>query len=290
MSPAVCHAVPAGGTILIPCHQALAAHRKLAHMKSYDLTNLNDLLECQVKLRGSLDERMVIWWIRATQYAVVDTILTPLFQLHNASFQQFKRIDDYTFGITMLELAYFTDLESGKPLTEFTNPFTNKTGTVPPSVFGPNRVSLTTAGLQPPEFFQFGTLTFDGRLGPGFSDGEQVWVREDTLVKMISDNPAFGNYIYNELVTYRGDWADMNDASQPSIGANITYNTTSNWRPWMMADDTPGHIMSEGFGRKVTSVDELPEDYLTMARQFDPDVIADPEKILTAPPPPPPAS
>ena len=63
-------------------------------MSTFDLSNLSDLLECQVKLRGSLDERLVITWIRATQYAVVDTLLTPLYNLMNASFQKFKRIDD----------------------------------------------------------------------------------------------------------------------------------------------------------------------------------------------------
>ena len=52
--------------------------------------------------------------------------------------------------------------------------------------------------------------------GPGYTDGTEVWVREETLVKMISDNPAFGNYIYNELVTYRGNWADC-ERCGPSI-------------------------------------------------------------------------
>jgi hypothetical protein len=257
-------------------------------MKPYDLTNPRQLLECQVKLRGSLDECMSIWWIRATQYAVIDTVLTPLYHLLNASFQQFKRIDEDTFAIAMLELAYFTDLESNQPLSEFTNPFTRETGAVPPAVFGPNFVTLTTDGLQPPENFPFGTLTFDGQLGPGYTDNEDVWVREDTLVKMTSANPAFGNYIYNELVTYKGNWDEVNDHETPCASANITYNTTSNWRPWMMPGDTPGHIMSEGFGKKVSCVDELPADYLAMARKLNPEVISDPEKILTAPPPAPP--
>ena len=78
-------------------------------MAHYDLTHLPDLLECQVKLRGSLDGRMTTAWIRATQYAVVDTILTPLYQLLNASFQKFDRLDDRVWAITMLELAYFLE-------------------------------------------------------------------------------------------------------------------------------------------------------------------------------------
>ncbi len=254
-------------------------------MREYDLNNPADLLECQVKLRGSLDERMTITWIRATQYAVVDTILTPLYHLLNAGFQKFTRTDDESFGITMLELAYFVDVNTGEPLTEFTNPFTGKTGKVPPAVFGPNRVSLNHAGLQPPEHFPFGTLTFDGGLGPAWTDGEDIWMREETLVRMQSDNPAFGNYIYNELVTYKGNWAELNNPDVSSVNASVTYNTTSNWRPWMMAGDTPGHIMSEGYGKKVTRINDLPADFLAMAEEHNPEFIADPEKIINAPPP-----
>ena len=245
-------------------------------MSDYDLNKPADLLECQVKLRGSLDERMTIAWIRATQYAVIDTILTPLYRLLNASFQKFNRIDEQSFSITMLELAYFTDLESGEVMAEFTNPFSGQTGPVPPAVFGPNRVSLTLEGLQPPEHFPFGTLTFDGALGPAWTDGEELWMREETLVRMQSENPAFGNYIYNELVTYTGKLAEVNDPHIASAMSSITYNTTSNWRPWMLAGDTPGHIMSEGYGKKVPTVDELPADFLTMAEHHDPDVMADP--------------
>ena len=250
----------------------------------YDLNNLNDLLECQIKLRGSLDERMVIWWLHATQYAVVDTLLTPLYHLLNASFQRFTKIDDNAYAITMLELAYFTDPETGSVLQEFTNPFTKLTGTVPPAMFGPNRVSLTTNGLQPPEHFPFGTLTFTGQLGPGRTDGEDIWVREDTLVEMVSANPAYGDYVYNELVTYQGQLAEINDPEIKSASAGMTYNTTSNWRPWMMAGDTGGHIMSEGYGKKVTRIEYLPEDYLALAREHDPAIITDPQIILDAPP------
>ena len=84
------------------------------------------------------------------------------------------------------------------------------------------------------------------------------------------------------------EWDELNDPNVPSVAANITYSTTSNWRPWMMAGDTPGHIMSEGYGKKVTRLDDLPADYLAIARELNPDVIANPEKILDAPPGPPP--
>ena len=52
----------------------------------------------------------------------------------------------------------------------------------------------------------------------------------------------------------------------------------------MMAGDTPGHVMSEGYGKKVATVDQLPADYLAMAEKLDPQVISDPGLILNTPP------
>jgi hypothetical protein len=46
-------------------------------------------MQAHVKLRRSVGDRNVLWWIRAMQYAVVDNLLTPLYVLLNASFQQF---------------------------------------------------------------------------------------------------------------------------------------------------------------------------------------------------------
>ena len=247
---------------------------------TYDLNDLEDLLEAQVKLRGSLDGQLTMWWIRAKQFAVVETVLVPLFDLINASFQRFDRLPGGAFGITMLELAYFTDLETGEPLDEFLNPITGKTGKVPPALFGPNRISLDTDGRHPPSDFPFGELVFEGELGPAHTDGEEVWIRDDTFARMTSTDPAYGDFIYSELVFYQGRLDHLNDPSLASAPATLTYSTTSNWRPWMQPEDTPGHLMADGFGRKVSRVDDLPADYLAIARERHPDVLADPEKFL----------
>jgi hypothetical protein len=151
-------------------------------------------------------------------------------------------------------------------------------------MFGPNRVSLTVDGLQAPENFPFGELTFEGQLGPGYADAEDVWVREDTIVRMTSEDPAYGDYIYNELVRYQGRADDIADPDRPTTDATLTYSTTSNWRPWMQSGDTPGHVMADGFGKKVGSVEELPRDYLEIAREKHPDVINEPERFLNARP------
>jgi len=242
-----------------------------------------DILAAHIKLRGSLDGTPVLWWLKGTQYAVVDGVFRPLYTLLNGSFQRTVQVAENVFEITMLELAYFTDLETGEPMKTFRNPYTDEVGTIPPALFGPNKVSLTLDGLQPPKNFPFGDLSFEGELGPVTIEGDDIWLQEDTIVRMESDNPAFGSYLYNELVTYHGRLKDIENDKLASAPATLTYNTTSNWRPWMKSGDTPGYISSRAYGAKIQSIEEFPADYLTIARDEDPEVIADPIKILDMP-------
>jgi len=247
------------------------------------MTDPSEILKAHIKLRGSLDGAPVLWWLKGTQYGVVDGVFRPLYTLLNGSFQRTVQIEENIFEITMLELAYFTDLKTGEPMKTFQNPYTNEVGTVPPALFGPNKVSLTLDGLQPPKNFAFGDLSFEGELGPVTVEGDEIWLQEDTIVRMESENPAFGSYLYNELVTYHGRVTDIENDQLASAPATLTYNTTSNWRPWMKAGDTPGYISSRAYGAKIQTIDKFPADYLAIARKEHPEVIADPIKILDTP-------
>jgi len=249
-----------------------------------DLSNPSDVLTAQVKLRGCLNGEPAMWFMRGTQYAVVDLVATPLYNLVNGSFTRITKTGDDLYQVSMLELSFYTDLKTGAPLSTFKNPFNGNVAEMPHSIFGPNRVSLTVDGLQPPENFPFGTLTFDGQLGPAHTVGDDLWVREETLVRMESDNPAFGKYIYNEIVNYRGSLKEIADPAVSNAAATLDYHTTSNIRPWMKMDDVKGHLESQAVGKKIAGVDQFPADYLAMANELFPEVIADPIAVLNAPP------
>ena len=92
---------------------------------------------------------------------------------------------------------------------------------MPTEIFGPNTVSINLDGMQPPEHFPFGTLTFDGGLGPAHAIGDDLWIREETKVRMHSANPTFGNYFYNEIVNYRGSFNEVNDPEVKNAAATI---------------------------------------------------------------------
>ncbi len=251
---------------------------------SFDFKDKKDLLNAQVKLRGSLDGAAVFWFMRGTQYGVVDLEPIPFYNMCNGSFQRITQIDDDTYQIAMLELSYFTDINTGEPLRKFTNPYNGEVCDMPAEVFGPNKVSMTLEGLQPPKQFPFGTLTFDGELGPAHAIGDDFWIREETKVRMLSDNPAFGDYLYNEIVNYRGSFKDICNPDIGNVNATIDYHTTSNFRPWMQMGDLAGNLESQATGKKIARVEDFPADYLELAQKLHPEFIADPIAVLDAPP------
>ena len=99
-----------------------------------DFSNPDDLLTAAVKLRGTLDDRMVIWWMKGVRYGVVKDELNPLFNMLIGSFSRYKEIPGRGYEVKMLELGYLTDLETGEPLDQFRNPYTNKTFAVVSSI------------------------------------------------------------------------------------------------------------------------------------------------------------
>jgi len=101
---------------------------------------------------------------------------------------------------------------------------------------------------------------------------------------MESENPAFGKYIYNEIVNYRGSLAEVSDPDVMNAAATLDYHTTSNLRPWLNMGDIEGHLESQAVGKKVSTVDQFPADYLAMANELFPEFIADPIAVLDAPP------
>ena len=54
------------------------------------------------------------------------------------------------------------------------------------------------------------------------------------------------------------------------------------WEPWMRMADHPGTMMSRAAGRKLKDPNELPADYLEMARTVHPFLIKDPVETLSA--------
>jgi len=254
-----------------------------------DLDDPWDRLTALAKLRGSLDGSTVMWWMKGVRYGVVDNVVTPLFGMLVGSFQRMKALPGKGYELNMLEMSYFTDLETGAVLDKFTNPYNGKVCDVPEQRLGPYPVLMTPTGVVLPKVPMFGDVELQTTVGPAIVNGDDVWIRDDSTVKVDSDHPMMGKHIYNELVTYRGKLSDVNNPKLASAPADIAFQSVTSWREWLQAEGVGGHTTARAAGTKISSIDDFPPEYLRAARERHGDIIADPEAALSAPPPAPPS-
>lgn len=240
------------------------------------------LMEALVKLRGSTDDRIAFWWMQGPRYGVVGTTVTPLFDNLVASFHRFVKQPDGNYKVTVVELSYYVDLATGELLKTWRNPITGAMNEVEYIVFGPVTATLTPAGITPPEVTPGAELRVKPTVGLVAEHGGQVWIQEDVAATIVPKVAGRTLYQGNDLATYQGSVADLIDPKRTSAPSTIHYQSVTDWRTWMKMGDIKGTLMARSVGAKVWSVDDLPANFLKIARKLNPQILADPMAALNA--------
>ena len=244
------------------------------------LNDPTDILHALIKLRGTLDERLVMWWMKGMRYGVVDDRIKPLFGMKTGGFQLYKELADGRHAMTMLELSFFTDPETDRLLEQFKNPYSGKLVDIPEQRLGPYTVYHTTSGVEIPRDPSFGEFQLRTQLRPAVVQSDDVWIREDSFVYVDSDHPMMGKHTYNEFVTYHGSLHDIRNPDLDSAPATVTYQSVTSWRKWMGAEGVGGHTTARAAGRKCFSLDEFPDDYLELLVERYPKIAKDPRAAV----------
>jgi len=243
-----------------------------------DLGNRRDLLTALAKIRGSTDGRLTIGYVIGARYAVPEHVAIPMMGILAATFSQYRRVDEDTFEARSIEVAFFTDLETGEMLETWKNPVTGAVVKVPPTRLGPSRTVMTVDGVRVPSpSGEAAGLELKHRFLAPVVVGDDVWVTEDIRVDAA---PGGRRFAYNELSTYHARKAELDDPARATVDTIVDYQSLITFRPWMGFGDSPGHTIARGAGRRVQRVEDLPAQYLALARRHAPDVLDDPLKVL----------
>ncbi|RMF96617.1 MAG: DUF1838 domain-containing protein [Gammaproteobacteria bacterium] len=246
-----------------------------------DLADRRQLLEAIARMRGAADDRLVIGWIIGARYAVIETRATPMFGILAGTFARYRRLDAETFEARTLELAFFTDPETGAYLERWRNPVTGVTVDVPRTRMGPSRILLTADGLKvaDPEGEAAG-LEIRHRFRPPVVHQDDVWITEEIRVFGEPREAGGRPFAYNENSSYQASLADLADPTQVAVPVQVSFQSLVSWRPWMGFAETPGHSLACGNGRRALTVADLPAPYLALLERFYPEVLGDPLAAL----------
>lgn len=253
-----------------------------------------ELLSAFAKARHSLDDRLVFGWMDATTYAFIDGAIYPLYRLLAATWVRVRRVDDLHFVGRTLETAYFFDIATGAPLTRLRMPVTGREVEVKPYRAGPSNLALgvreekrdsfrmANESRDGSSFFRQGTTLRTQSLSQPVRDGGMLYIREDLSTRVFGPNGGKPVFFYAEWTQTSLPWKVARDPRVACSDSSVIYSAVAAFRPWMRMDGVDGHTLQNGRGGKVQRREELPPRLLEMVRAHDPDLLADPARVLGA--------
>lgn len=238
-------------------------------------SNPEDLYTIHRKLRYSFDERLVYWYINSVRYGLVDTQFTPLWNMH-VGFLAIAEDEQDGFRTNGLTAIFYTDLESGKLLETFTNPYTGEHISInqPGMRRATGRYNKEGSVRNRPERPGMTMTEFEG-IGPAWVIGDDVWCRDDGGFRAEPTNGDLKLLHINDWTTYHGSISEVSDPDVTSANATQTFNDINTWPGWLNMGDFPGNYVSRGFGRKSWSMDGMPSDWRTIMQDLYPKEYAD---------------
>jgi len=278
-----------GAAILAPGLSPFAAPAA----QTLDLDRDSDLLKAMIKMRGSLESELVIGWLRAKRFTVSQGRIEPLCGLIAATFNRFRQVSEELFEVVTLEITHYTDFHTGELIDRLVMPFSGTQVDVPLYRFGPVRSRFAVrldekedfkpaAGTTEDAFSPAGSVLMTKSIRPEHIRDGTLFMRHEEHGRVKPRDSEMPSMFYKESTIWSAALSDVLDVSIRNVDARVGYSAMTSWRPWMQMGDLPGHTMSNGFGGKARSLEDLPQDFLRYTQQYHPDVLEDPDALLDA--------
>ena len=243
-----------------------------------DLATPRGRLRAFMLMRGALDDRLVIGYLTARYYGVVGDEAMPLFGVASAVFARYRPAADGGYKGASFEVPFFTDLETGKVLESWKNPYTGEAVRPPRTKFPPAEIVIGPDVTLSTPNARAGAVV-DRRVFAPSVTGDDVWIVQQSITSI----PAPGSakpFHYAEIVTLHARGAELAVPTAKRVRCETAYDSISSWRAWMNMGDRPGHLSGIGFGGYGDALDVLSSSWLEVARAEMPELIKDPGAAL----------
>lgn len=218
-------------------------------------------VERYMKLHAGTSDGEYPWYYTGRIYAIRERQAPQhLFDFEGTEIYWVRRrgADDWT--TTSSTLTFFREPRTRAYLDEYANPFTERTVRVSPNVLrtAPGRYSRFS-----PQGYD---ITADDRipwLVETQSNGGVFWL---TTSRYLAKAPQ----PWLEVQTMLANETELRDAGATTVATTFASSYVAPWLRWLEMGDAPGHMLWHAAGRKMRSLDELPDAYRARARRLQP--------------------
>lgn len=248
-----------------------------------------DNVEAIVRIIGSTSGQRTYYWNSGRIFGQKSgRVARPLFQFEAIGSSVFARIAEHHYRRENISILVFKDLETGRTLDRWRNPYTDEV-VYPEFMYGgPLTVVLTPRGQVLEEAFADKSyLTGSPLLWDWSRSGNTVWVTRDVLSeeRFRSGNEDVDesfkiNYILTEFQTYQTTLSELTNTSLPSVSSTMTMTARFGWYPWMRMGDMEGDLIWHSSGRKIEEVADLPRAFVEECESLWPNSILAPGRAV----------
>lgn len=227
-----------------------------------------NLLSSYARIRANgINGSPALWWISAIVYAKqYNELARPLFGVIGVSLNQISLGRPSGISQNMEEAGYFTDLESGKIISEWKNPYTG--GLTKPE---PYKMSIKQdvgidGNISRP--VKIPGMEIIGRIGPIEIFEDFVWVDENSSARVDLLSPSMDgraeerapgeSRVIDSLARFQANIRDLSGPNDSFIPATLSYQETDPWWPWMKMGDLPGLQLWQLKGVKISDPELIP--------------------------------
>lgn len=278
-----------GGLLVTGALQGSAAKAAPRGTRLDGLSEPRQLSRLYRQMRFAADGRPFYWWLQGRRYGLIDNVLTPFFDMHVASVHQCFDEPEGRYRVRSAQLAYYTDIVTGRLLTQWNNPITG--ATVPLTYAAPRASTAKYDAEGGQEAAAPAGTERRHLLGPVSEVGDTVWLREETWIVIpaaaaVSASggglPSSQPLRVHDMYTLQSPRAVLRLSGRlPAfVPANGQFNDFNSWSPRFQMGDRPGTSLSRCAGQKERRYSDLPQQFRALAAQVHGDWSRNPTAVL----------
>lgn len=235
------------------------------------------------RMRFSTAPEPFYWWMRGVRYALIDNRPEPLFEMHVGTLMRCRDLDGGRFAVTSIEVVFNTDLEGGRLVERWRNPYTGEDLELRPTPVGPVTIEYSPDGARTPPALPGSHIESSATVRRPVVVGDDVWIASEDRATVTPD--AGGRpFRVADLATYRSRLSEVLDPAVRLVECDVTYNDVTDWPRWMRMGDRPGTRFARAAGRKTAAFAGMPERWRELLAERFPAIAKAPEGALDLPP------
>jgi hypothetical protein len=158
------------------------------------------------KLHFRTDDGVVFWWLMGPKIGQAGTTLTPLYTSCIGTVQRVRHLADGGFDVTQLEMIVMLDVETGRPLDRWRNPYSGESVPTRHNLVAPVTFRYRSDGTRvlPTEV---GGTPVDSRAtthAPVIV-GDDVFIRDESVARVFTPGRKVPFQV-NDIAVYHRAW------------------------------------------------------------------------------------